>query len=257
MQAENLSSPFKATSSPSLGDCLNCGALLQGKYCSACAQRSDTGRLDWHWLSHEVQHGIFHVDRGIFFTLKELLVRPGHAIRDYVEGKRKRYFAPFGLIMLLGAISVVFVQWLDIDFKAMSPPTARPGQMQMPDMGEMMSHQTLMYLAMIPFMAVGTWLCLRKYGYNFVEHLVINTYIGALVAIISLITWPLALLHVQMLWLSAIAGLMMLLVTLVVLVQLYRERPVWKVVLRGFAAIAVGFLLVMVATIFLMVQGMV
>ena len=62
------------------------------------------------------------------------------------------------------------------------------GNNQMPDMGKLMSHQTLYYLAMIPFMAVGTWLCLRKYGYNFVEHLIINTYIGGLVAIISLLT---------------------------------------------------------------------
>ena len=212
--------------------------------------------MDWPWLIHEVQYGIFNVDRGIFFTLKELLIRPGHAVRDYLGGKRKRYFAPFGLIMLLGAISVVFVQWLDIDFAAMAAPANGPGQMKMPDMGEMMSHQTLMYLAMIPFMAVGTWLCLRKYGYNFVEHLIINTYIGALVAIISLLTWPMALLRIDLLWLSAMAGLLMVIVNLLVLTQLYHQRPAWKVVLRGFAAMAVGFVLVMVASLFLMVQGL-
>ena len=177
---------------PAAANCLNCDHQVTGKFCVNCAQRTDTHPMNWTWLMHEVQHGIFHVDRGILFTLKELFTRPGHAVRDYLEGKRKRYFPPFTLVMLLGALGILETNWLGVDSEGldMEESIGSP-ELNREVFDAMMGHQTLFYLLMLPFMAFGTWLLFRKYGHGFVEHVVLNTFIAGQVAMISLVTWPL------------------------------------------------------------------
>lgn len=95
--------------------CKNCNATLHDgmKYCPNCSQKTDTHRINLHFLVHEVQHGVFHVDKGILFTLKELFVRPGHTIREYIKGKRKRHFPPVALIMILGSLTLLANYYLN------------------------------------------------------------------------------------------------------------------------------------------------
>ena len=76
--------------------CLNCRQLLlmHQRFCHQCGQKTDTHRINFHYLVHEVPHSIFHVDNGILFTLKELFTRPGQSIREYLEGKRQQHSNP-------------------------------------------------------------------------------------------------------------------------------------------------------------------
>lgn len=80
--------------SPVHNRCRNCSQSLhlQQEFCHECGQRTDTHRIDYHFLVHEVQHGVFHGNKGIIYILKELLIKPGHTIREYVDGKRKDQF---------------------------------------------------------------------------------------------------------------------------------------------------------------------
>src|SRR4051812_15937136 len=52
--------------------CLNCGYEVINNFCSNCGQSTATHRLSiGHFVVHDLIHSIWHVDRGIFFTLKE------------------------------------------------------------------------------------------------------------------------------------------------------------------------------------------
>ena len=231
---------------PAAANCLNCDHQVTGKFCVNCAQRTDTHPMNWTWLMHEVQHGIFHVDRGILFTLKELFTRPGHAVRDYLEGKRKRYFPPFTLVMLLGALGILETNWLGVDSEGldMDASIGSP-ELNREVFDAMMGHQTLFYLLMLPFMAFGTWLLFRKYGHGFVEHVVLNTFIAGQVAMISLVTWPLYRLGLSYNTLSALANIMTIGVSLWTLTQFFSPRPFWRVGLRGLSAFLIGLLTMM------------
>ena len=69
--------------------CLNCGAKAQGNYCSNCGQKTDTHRIGIaHFLTHDVLHGVWHLEKGILFTLKAAVLRPGRAALDYISGRR-------------------------------------------------------------------------------------------------------------------------------------------------------------------------
>ena len=82
-------------------NCLNCGKVLTDKFCSGCGQKADTHRITFkNFIFHDVLHGTFHLDRGILFTAKQALTRPGQAALDYIAGKRKPFYNVFYLILI-------------------------------------------------------------------------------------------------------------------------------------------------------------
>ena len=83
-------------------NCLNCGKVLTDKFCSGCGQKADTHRITIkNFIFHDVLHGTFHLDRGILFTAKQALTRPGQAALDYIAGKRKPFYNVFYLILII------------------------------------------------------------------------------------------------------------------------------------------------------------
>ena len=87
--------------------CLNCEETAERNYCSNCGQKTDTHRITLkHFLFHDIVHGVWHMEKGILFTLKQALFRPGKAAMAYIEGKRIRYYNIFYLILLLIGLGI-------------------------------------------------------------------------------------------------------------------------------------------------------
>lgn len=82
-------------------NCLNCGKVVSDKFCSGCGQKADTHRINFkNFIFHDVLHSTFHIDKGILFTAKQALTRPGKAALDYIAGKRKPFYNVFYLILI-------------------------------------------------------------------------------------------------------------------------------------------------------------
>jgi uncharacterized protein DUF3667 len=81
--------------------CANCGALLQGKYCSQCGQKIASVNRTLGEFLHELLHEIAHVDGKIVTTLRLLITKPGFLSLEYLEGRRARYVALIRLYLLL------------------------------------------------------------------------------------------------------------------------------------------------------------
>lgn len=82
--------------------CLNCDTNIFGKYCSNCGQKTDTKRLDFkHFIKHDIIHGALHFDKGLPFTFKEIILRPGKVATEYIKGKRIKYYNFFYLTLIL------------------------------------------------------------------------------------------------------------------------------------------------------------
>lgn len=83
-------------------NCLNCNHHLYSNFCSHCGQKASTHRFSIsHLLTHEFLHGLMHIDKGILFTLKELFTRPGHSIREYIQGKRINHYHFLSLLLII------------------------------------------------------------------------------------------------------------------------------------------------------------
>jgi hypothetical protein len=80
------------------GTCLNCGAQLDGAYCSACGQRAHLHRSLVH-LGHDILHGVFHFEGKMWRTIPELFFHPGRLTRRYIDGERAKFVSPMALYL--------------------------------------------------------------------------------------------------------------------------------------------------------------
>ncbi len=95
-------------------NCLNCDKKIVDKFCSGCGQKTDTHRITFkNFIFHDVVHGTFHFDKGMLFTAKQALIRPGKAALDYIAGKRKPYYNVFYLILITIGLILFLRHFID------------------------------------------------------------------------------------------------------------------------------------------------
>jgi Protein of unknown function (DUF3667) len=80
------------------GPCLNCGAVLNGSYCSQCGQSVHIHRT-LHAYGHDLLHSVFHFEGKIWRTLPLLAWKPGDLTRRYIHGERAKFVSPLALFL--------------------------------------------------------------------------------------------------------------------------------------------------------------
>lgn len=178
--------------------CLNCDSEIKGRFCSNCGQSSDTKRINFHYLWHDIQHGLLHIDKGILFTAKELYTRPGNSIREFLNGKRVNHFKPISLVIVLAGIYSLLSHYFELNlFSGFYEINGNGGSFEnsktvVDSVSKWFSnHYSIMSLIQIPVFSLGTYICFKKVKYNFTEHLIINTFIAGQKLILHILTFPL------------------------------------------------------------------
>ncbi|MBD1384968.1 DUF3667 domain-containing protein [Mucilaginibacter rigui] len=89
-------------------DCLNCGTVLQGKFCHNCGQENLEMKESFgHMLNHAISD-YFHFDYQFFHTLKPLFLKPGHLTNEYLAGRRAQYLHPVKMYIFISLVFFVF-----------------------------------------------------------------------------------------------------------------------------------------------------
>ncbi|MBP3252035.1 MAG: DUF3667 domain-containing protein [Prevotella sp.] len=103
--------------------CATCGTVFQGNYCPRCGQSACIGRYSFKkaFLLFLDVWGLGN--RSMFRTLRDLLLRPGYMIRDYLQGMQMAYFPPFKLFFLLTTLSLLIQGGLNVTGKNMLEQT--------------------------------------------------------------------------------------------------------------------------------------
>lgn len=253
------------------GTCANCARVVDGseqKFCPACGQPTPMHRIDWHFLGHELEHSVLHMDRGVLYTLKRLMLQPGRLIRDYIEGRRAGIVKPVLLIMMTGAAATLMAHYaLDGDAigaslaAGMEAGAGHPASMDA-EQAEAMAHManvfalvkdwmnrhlTLITLLLLPVQAAAYKLAFRRFEQiNYPEWLVATSFLMAQLFVVWVVFMPLQR------WWSHAQGVMVLvavLLNLFSLTQVFPGYPRWKAFLRGAAGWAIVQALMMVVTL--------
>jgi len=151
--------------------CKSCGNTGSGSYCSACGQSYITKRITLRGLLHDVFHFFTHIEKGFGYTLKQLIVAPGTMQRLYIEGVRSRHQKPFSMFILCATINAVVRFGIDeILLKYYHTSSVSEVSFQ---------HQyfVLLYVFLIPLVALFTWLFFSGSKYNYAEMGVLQLYI--------------------------------------------------------------------------------
>lgn len=85
-------------------DCLNCGAIVQGKYCHNCGQENVVPHETFWYMVKHFLYDITHFDSKFFDSLRFLLFRPGFLPLEYNKGRRAAYLNPIKMYVFTSAI---------------------------------------------------------------------------------------------------------------------------------------------------------
>lgn len=88
--------------------CVTCATEFRGNFCPRCGQSSKIQPRMSFWKTFLLFLDIWGIgNRSMFRTLRDLLLRPGFLIRDYIRGHRSAYFPPFKLLFILTTLSIL------------------------------------------------------------------------------------------------------------------------------------------------------
>jgi hypothetical protein len=122
--------------------CLNCAAVLTGRYCANCGQAADVHVPSTGELIHEALEGFTHSDSRLWRTLYLLWFKPGKLTQEFVAGRRAAYLPPFRLYLVLSILFflVASVSPMQAQMRTFDTKTSRIG-MSEPECADL--HMTL------------------------------------------------------------------------------------------------------------------
>lgn len=181
--------------------CRNCGHIVDDNYCPSCGQRTTTRRLSWMSLLESVTstfigdeaYGLrgINMRKGAVMTWLSILFQPHRVIPEFIGGRRRKYFNPVAILLLLSTFyAVVFL----IVGKSHTPLAAEGQPMWKWLFYTYIDYATLhpagYLLLLLPFLALAMKTVFRrKADLRYVEYL----YIGIFLSIFEMTLMILAL----------------------------------------------------------------
>ena len=97
--------------SDEVNHCNNCGHEFTGNFCPICSQKAGAGRIGWR----SVHQGIMDIwglgTRSLLYSIWQLLLRPGHIIGEYIDGKRQVSFPPVKMLFIVAVLYSMVYYW--------------------------------------------------------------------------------------------------------------------------------------------------
>ncbi len=171
--------------------CTVCQSELQGAYCHNCGQHYIGRRVNaWDvvggWLSV-----LLTPERSVIGTFRGLLRRPRRLIHNYWAGFRGYYLSPSQLVVYMLFALAIHLAFVDPDILGMNIRLSGVSDA----VRAFLSPQLLLFLMMIPLLALSTAAVYYRHRYSFPEHFTADIYLFALwAALFTLIDDPLYLL---------------------------------------------------------------
>lgn len=95
--------------------CQSCSTEFIGNYCPRCGQSQRVGRFSFK-MAFLLFLDVWGIgNRGMFHSIRDLILRPGYMIRDYVGGMQSAYFPPFKMFFILTAFFMLLSNGIHFD----------------------------------------------------------------------------------------------------------------------------------------------
>lgn len=170
-------------------NCLNCDQIISRNFCDNCGQKRYR-RLDRKYIWDEIQYSVLHTNKGLLYSVKNLIKNPGKTAREFIDGNRVNHYKPLLLVFVLSGISA-FISFKIIGLKEIASAYYSSQNMNSPLMNDYLtfvsSYNSIIMLLLIPLFAIITKLAFRKWGHNYYEHMVMNAYILAFYTLVNII----------------------------------------------------------------------
>jgi len=147
-------------------------------------EKKEIKRITFGSLVEGILH-LMDIEKGFFYTLKEFFLRPGQAIRNYFGKERYIHSNPFRTLAILAALSAFValdsgyaeqeIMEFGQGFADGSGSNIQVDQIMQNIYVGIFEYFSLITFGFLPLIAAISYLFYRKSGFNFIEHLVINS----------------------------------------------------------------------------------
>lgn len=185
-----------------MNNCKNCKNKVLGNFCSSCGQPAKLIRIDGHYLLNEIEH-VLHFDKGILYTIKKLLTRPGQTVREFITEDRGRLVKPILFIVLSSLIYTLVSGYFHVENGyIMFEETKKTAISDI--FNWIQSHYGYANIIMGMFIAIWLKVFFKKKGYNFFEILILFCFVmGIGMLLFSLFTVIEGIIHIQIMQIAA------------------------------------------------------
>lgn len=159
-------------------DCNNCTTEITSKFCPECGQAAKLNRIDGSYIIHEIEH-ILHFERGILYTIRELITNPGENIKKYLSENRSRLVKPVIFIIITSLIYTILNSFFHLEDGYVKYYEGNGEQKSNVSMivQWIQNHYGYANIMMGVFIAIWLKVFFKKYNYNFYEILIMLCFV--------------------------------------------------------------------------------
>ena len=217
--------------------CKNCNNDFEGEFCHRCGRPAQVKRIDKTYISSEISH-VLNLDKGILYTIREMIFRPGESIKTYIKKDRTRLVRPIIFLILCSLTYSVFEgvfgfedRYVNHSFEEESASNAI--------FAWITNNYGYSNVLMAIFIAMWLRLVFRKQDYNYFEILVMLCYaMGMGMLIFALLGCIQSLTHLQVFD----KGLFIAILFICWIIGQLFEGNKWINILKGFLSYMLGML---------------
>ena len=159
--------------------CKKCKSEFRGNYCSNCGHPQEIERINGRYILSEIG-SVLNFQKGIFFTIKELFIRPGQNIKIFISEDRNRLVKPIMFILICSLVYTIFKQifgfkdgYIDLQFDGSGSAISLIFQWITQNYG-------YSNILMSVFVALWIKILFRKYECNFYEILILLFFVSGM-----------------------------------------------------------------------------
>jgi hypothetical protein len=132
-------------------------------------------RIDGQYILNEIQR-VLNLEKGILYTIRELLLRPGANVRHFIAENRNRLVKPILFIIVTSLVYSIVNSVFQIEEGYVSYSGLEESATSV-ILRWIQGHYGYSNLIMGVFIAFWTKMMFRKYGYNFFEILILLCFV--------------------------------------------------------------------------------
>lgn len=187
-------------------NCKNCSGEVYSTYCPNCGQPANLHRINSQYILQEFER-VLEIERGIFYTIKELAIHPGRTVKTYLTENRSRLVKPIIFIIITSLIYTLLDHYFQIE-----DGYVQYGEEKESATGAILKwvqdHYGYANIIMGVFISFWVKLLFRKYDYNFFEILILLCFVmGMGMMIFAVFVMLQGLIHVSLMTMGGIVGI--------------------------------------------------
>jgi len=218
-------------------NCKSCNAEVNSKYCPNCGHPTSLKRINGHYIIHEIEH-VLHFERGILYTIRELVTNPGQNVKNYLTENRSRLVKPIIFIIVTSLIYSLCNSFFHFEDGYVSY-TGDDKSATVAVFRWVQGHYGYANIIMGLFIALWIKLFFRRHDFNIFEILILLCFVmGMGMLIYSVFGIMQGLTHVNLMQVAGIAGFIY---TTWAIGQFYEKGKAMSYV-KAFFAYAMGVL---------------